>query len=137
MNSSTFTKPLLDVDAQIALLINRGMEIPERKYAQHHLRHINYYRLRACWLPFEKISISSSQQRHAFIEGTSFEKVLVLFTHPLSIVRNHCAHHGRIGISRFSINIQWLHEKSRYLSVVFNLTQNRLLYNILTMLVYF
>ena len=35
------------------LLIERGMEIPDREHARHYLNHLNHYHLGANWLPFE------------------------------------------------------------------------------------
>jgi abortive infection bacteriophage resistance protein len=71
-----YTKPPLTFDAQLDLLQSRGMEIPDRARAARYLAHINYYRLRAYWLPFET-AIGSSQ--HCFRPGTSFDDALTLY----------------------------------------------------------
>ena len=48
-----FAKPAVPLADQIALLRRRGMEVPDGAKAEHYLRHVSYYRLRAYWLPFE------------------------------------------------------------------------------------
>lgn len=72
-----FGKPALTVDAQIDLLAQRGMAIPDRERARHYLTHINYYRLRAYWLPFEAESTAGDD--HVFVPGTDFETVLATY----------------------------------------------------------
>lgn len=72
-----FSKPALAVDAQIDLLIQRGMIIPDRERAKHYLTHINYYRLRAYWLPFE--TSPSDSDTHAFAPNTHFDTVLATY----------------------------------------------------------
>lgn len=72
-----FTKPSLSVDAQIDLLQKRGMTVPDRARAKHYLSHINYYRLRAYWLPFETEPTNGDD--HAFVPGTNFETVLATY----------------------------------------------------------
>jgi abortive infection bacteriophage resistance protein len=71
-----YTKPPLTIDAQLDLLQSRGMEIPDRVHAARYLAHINYYRLRAYWLPFET-TIGSPE--HCFMAGTSFDDALTLY----------------------------------------------------------
>lgn len=73
----TFGKPALTVNAQIDLLLERGMAIPNRERAQHYLSHINYYRLRAYWLPFE--TVPTGDNPHAFTPDTRFETVLAIY----------------------------------------------------------
>jgi abortive infection bacteriophage resistance protein len=48
-----YTKPPLFIDQQIDLLISRGMRVDNRERAARYLNHINYYRFRAYWLPFD------------------------------------------------------------------------------------
>ena len=69
-----FNKPPKTFEEQVDLLIQRGMTIPDRAEALHYLKHLNYYRLRAYWLPFEK-----NHANHAFKPGTSFSEVLNLY----------------------------------------------------------
>lgn len=70
-----YEKPPLSIDQQIDLLSSRGMIIPDRARAARYLTHINYYRLRAYWMPFEEPDGSGT---HHFKPGTQFE-------HPLSL----------------------------------------------------
>ena len=72
-----FDKPPLSVEEQIDLLLGRGMSIPDRARARHYLTHINYYRLRAYWLPFERPPVDG--EAHAFVPGTDFETVLATY----------------------------------------------------------
>lgn len=255
-----YGKPALTTDQQVDLLIRRGMRIADRGQALQHLSHINYYRLRAYWLPFEQAVASGGD--HAFAAGTDFavvlaiydfdrelrlllidaierveislrtrlanvlslrygpfahedskhfarthswqlchdelakeyarsretfaehyrtqyprlpspplwvacelmtlghlsrwlqnlriprdrqaiadaygldEKVLVSFAHHLTIVRNHCAHHGRVWNRKLSLKMQIPGKKPAGLSAQFNPAQDRRLYNTLTMLAY-
>lgn len=69
-----FTKPALSLEAQLDLLVERGLTIPDRSRALHFLRHINYYRLGAYWLPFE-----ADHDSHCFQCGARFEDVLNLY----------------------------------------------------------
>src|SRR5258707_1149820 len=73
-----FNKPALTVDQQINLLIKRGMKILDRNFAQQNLSHINYYRLRAYWLPFE--IQPTTTEAHEFRPGTTLEHVIALYT---------------------------------------------------------
>jgi abortive infection bacteriophage resistance protein len=255
-----YLKPALTVDQQIDLLIQRGMHVPDRKQAHHHLTHISYYRLRAYWLPFEMVP--QNGEGHAFKNDADFatvlaiynfdrelrllltdaierveislrtrfanvltlrygpfahqdsrlftkkhvweksheeltkefirsretfaehyrkqyqeldspplwvacellslgqlsrwlqntrlpkdrqkiantygldEKVLVSFVHHLSVVRNHCAHHGRMWNRKLSLKMQIPSKKPANLSMQFNPHEDRRLYNTLTMLTY-
>ena len=73
----TYPKPALTIDEQCELLQARGMVIENLAEAKHALYHINYYRLRAYWLPFE---IRSDDSSHQFEQGTRFEEVIRLYT---------------------------------------------------------
>lgn len=70
-----YTKPALTCEDQVALLVSRGMSVPDPKEAAFYLRHLNYYRLCAYWLPFEE-----DHATHRFREGTTFQDVLDLYT---------------------------------------------------------
>ncbi len=74
---NAFDKPPLSTRQQVALLVRRGMRVDDPAAAEHHLRHINYYRLRAYWLPFEKNSESVGD--HRFVDGARFETVLAIY----------------------------------------------------------
>jgi abortive infection bacteriophage resistance protein len=72
-----FSKPALSISDQIALLQRRGMIVPDAAKAEHYLRHVSYYRLRAYWLPFEQTSDVDGD--HLFADGTNFDDVLSLY----------------------------------------------------------
>ena len=257
---TSFAKPALTTLQQIELLRRRGMHVPDIDRARHQLDHINYYRLRAYWLPFEDSSPADGD--HRFKDGTDLdtviaiydfdrrlrlhlidaierveislrarianvlalqhgafvhedasrfadfaewqrcqdelskeyrrsketfaahyrsaysqmtspplwvacelmtlghlsrwlknirapgdrqaianaygvdEKVLVSFAHHLTIVRNHCAHHGRVWNRRLSMKMLIPTKKPRGLSEAFNPAADRYIYNTLTMLAY-
>ena len=65
-----FTKPATMLEEQVQLLIRRGMIFTNSDSAIERLRHVNYYRLGAYWLPYE-----ADHDSHTFLEGTSFEDV--------------------------------------------------------------
>jgi abortive infection bacteriophage resistance protein len=69
-----FAKPATTHQQQIALLKSRGMLIPDEIDAECQLTHINYYRLGAYWLPFER-----DHATHQFTPGTSLARVLSLY----------------------------------------------------------
>jgi abortive infection bacteriophage resistance protein len=50
---TAYRKPPLDLDAQLVLLEQRGLAIPDRERATHWLRQVGYYRLSAYFLPFK------------------------------------------------------------------------------------
>lgn len=56
-----YTKPPLFIEQQIDLLKSRGMTIDNPARVARYLAYINYYRLRAYWLPFKLISPSASR----------------------------------------------------------------------------
>lgn len=69
-----FRKPALNLAAQLALLQQRGMDIPDRARAEHYLRFIGYYRLSGYWFPFQYRD--GTQEHDNFRPGTDFETVL-------------------------------------------------------------
>lgn len=66
----------MSVTDQIKLLSDRGMEIHDADEAKHYLSHINYYRLRAYWLPFEAPNQNGG---HQFRPGTKFTDVIAVY----------------------------------------------------------
>ena len=72
-----FEKPSISIPDQIALLKSRGMTVDDEAHAEHYLRFISYYRLRAYWLPFEEAKTDDGD--HAFRDGTKFNDVLTLY----------------------------------------------------------
>jgi len=69
-----FTKPATTYTEQVTLLQQRGMIIDDATEAEFYLRHLNYYRLSAYWLPFE-----ADHTTHQFKLGTRFTDVLNLY----------------------------------------------------------
>jgi abortive infection bacteriophage resistance protein len=69
-----YSKPATTYVDQIALLQQRGMIIDDVSEAEFYLRHLNYYRLSAYWLPFE-----SDHTTHQFNPDTRFTDVLNLY----------------------------------------------------------
>jgi abortive infection bacteriophage resistance protein len=75
-----FNKPPLAVPDQIRLLKERDMVFADEARATRVLQHINYYRLRAYWLPFEaQLSARPAHAQHAFKPGTEFDNVVALY----------------------------------------------------------
>lgn len=75
-----FCKPPLKVSDQIALLQKRGMAIADEDRATRVLQHINYYRLRAYWLPFEVPEEKRpALAEHLFKNGTDFDQVVSVY----------------------------------------------------------
>ncbi len=66
-----FNKPPQSFEEQLDLLIKRGLIVDDRDEALHYLKHLNYYRLIAYWLPFEK-----SRDPHEFLPGTHFSQII-------------------------------------------------------------
>lgn len=64
------------------------------------------------------------------------ERVLVSFAHHLTVVRNHCAHHGRVWNRRFGLRFTLPAKKPRRIASDFNPGEPQLIYNTLTMLAY-
>lgn len=72
-----FCKPPLKVSDQIELLKKRGMAIADEARATRVLQNINYYRLRAYWLPFEAPeALRLVAGEHLFKQGTDFDRVV-------------------------------------------------------------
>lgn len=74
MPKTPYTKPALSLQAQLQQLKARGMQIDDENQALHYLGHLNYYRLGAYWLPFEKDHAS-----HEFHSGTTFGDALNIY----------------------------------------------------------
>lgn len=69
-----FIKPPTTFTQQVSLLQQRGMAVDNSAEAEFYLRHLNYYRLSAYWLPFEEDHAS-----HQFKSNTHFNDVLNLY----------------------------------------------------------
>lgn len=68
-----FDKPATSIDEQVSLLQKRGMLIDDHASAAHYLSHLNYYRLRSYWIPFE------SGDNDRFVPNTRFSDVINLY----------------------------------------------------------
>jgi abortive infection bacteriophage resistance protein len=73
----TCCKPALSLDAQIDLLISRGLEIPDRDKACHYLRYIGYYRLSGYYLTFQQKTPEANH--HTFKKGVTFGDILDIY----------------------------------------------------------
>jgi len=73
----TYCKPALSLDAQIDLLISRGLEITDRDKARHYLRYIGYYRLTGYFLTFQRKT--SDSDLHSFRAGVTFRDILDIY----------------------------------------------------------
>lgn len=69
-----FEKPAKTISEQVQILVDRGLNVPDKSKAAHYLSHLNYYRLSGYWLPFE-----ASRSPHEFTAGTAFDDVLNLY----------------------------------------------------------
>jgi len=102
-----YSKPPLAVPDQVALLKQRGMVYADEAAAEQALTHINYYRLRAYWLPFE--DGPSAYEPHTFRPGTLFEDVLAhyAFDQRLKLLLLDAIERVEI-----SLRTRWAHELS-------------------------
>lgn len=72
-----FCKPPINASEQIALLRKRGLTVSDEARAMRVLQNINYYRLRAYWLPFEvPVEKRPAEGEHFFREGTTFDQIV-------------------------------------------------------------
>lgn len=83
-----YTKPFLSVEAQIDLIISRGLSVPDRDYASDCLKNIGYYRLSGYWHPLKNSELVRNEQGliiratyDMFREGATFEQVISLYTY--------------------------------------------------------
>jgi abortive infection bacteriophage resistance protein len=69
-----FLKPAATIDEQLDILISRGLTIQNYKKAHQVLSEVNYYRLSAYYLPFQK-----DKKQHLFYSNATFEKIVRLY----------------------------------------------------------
>ena len=69
-----YPKQPLTIDEQLDKLVARGLTIRDRNKAHQVLSRINYYRLSAYYLPFQK-----DKKQHIFHPGASFERIARLY----------------------------------------------------------
>jgi abortive infection bacteriophage resistance protein len=70
-----YSKPPIDITAQIAALKQRGLTFTDEGKAAHYLSNISYYRLRAYTYPFQ----DNTNPQHPFIKKVSFDDILELY----------------------------------------------------------
>ena len=70
-----YTKPAIDIPAQIVQLKHRGLTFHNEAKAAHYLSNISYYRLRAYTYPFQ----DNSSPNHPFVKPVSFEDIITLY----------------------------------------------------------
>jgi len=73
-----YTKPALSFEEQLRQLASRGLHIPDRDSALHHLSAISYYRLSAYWYPFLQRN-AAGEVTSTFRPGTDFDQVVALY----------------------------------------------------------
>ena len=76
--SLTSPAPGTSIQDRLDQLWQRGMAIPHPEKATHFLSHVNFYRLRGYWEPFENRTVNGD--RHAFRTGATFDAVTRLCT---------------------------------------------------------
>ena len=118
-----YNKPPLSIAQQIQKLKERGLIIENEARTARYLSFISLYRLRAytysyqdntnpkrppAWMTFETISMGSLSKIYENLKicpekkkiarkfGLGHPKVLESWMHSLSVIRNICAHHGRL-----------------------------------------
>jgi abortive infection bacteriophage resistance protein len=74
-----YTKPHLDVPAQVRLLASRGLGIPDPQEAERILRAVGYYRLSGYWYPYRRPSPTGVGRADDFVPGTGFDQISALY----------------------------------------------------------
>ena len=86
VNFVEFSKCPKGIPDQITLLKSRGMTFANEKRAHRVLSHVNYYRLRAYWLPFETTEqFQTAESSHSFRTETQFDAVYSLYVFDRSL----------------------------------------------------
>lgn len=84
---STYNKPYLTFEQQLALLMGRGLGVTDEAAALACLQRIGYYRLSAYWYPLREVVLAqvpgsaqiTVQRTDAFRPESTFEQVLALY----------------------------------------------------------
>jgi abortive infection bacteriophage resistance protein len=74
-----FSKAATTIDEQVALILERGMQIDDIEAAKKWLEGVGYYRMSAYWLPFEEPPAGGQTRSKTFKPGTNFTKVRDLY----------------------------------------------------------
>ncbi|MCX7445028.1 Abi family protein [Corynebacterium sp. P7003] len=72
-------KPFRSHEAQLELLISRGMHVDDTDAAIATLRRVSYYRLSGYWFPLRVFDRASGRSLDRFQEGSTFETVVNLY----------------------------------------------------------
>jgi abortive infection bacteriophage resistance protein len=75
-----FDKPATTIDAQIALLRERGLDVSAEDLARRWLTTVGYYRLSAYWLPYELPPEAGRTRSKRFRPGVRFEEIIDIYT---------------------------------------------------------
>lgn len=74
-----YSKPHLNYNDQVDLLVSRGMDVPERPRAVAALKRVGYYRLSAYTYPLRQPAIEGDARRsEQFVSGARFDDALAL-----------------------------------------------------------
>lgn len=74
-----YTKPHLDLPAQVHLLASRGLVVLDHPYAQHVLGTVGYYRLSGYWYPYRRPHPTGAGRSDDFTPGTTFDQIVGLY----------------------------------------------------------
>ena len=74
-SKADYPKEILSFDKQIERLQERGLIIKDTETAKKYLQNISYFRLQGFWWEFQTDKVN-----HKFIEGTTFEQIIELYT---------------------------------------------------------
>ncbi|OPA83995.1 hypothetical protein BFW86_25565 [Pseudomonas fluorescens] len=105
-----FSKPAIDVPAQLELLKRRGLSIQNEARAEHFLQAVSFFRLSPYMRPFqrpEELTLGDLSHLYKVLAKDSDKKAIARrlklpaplmqsWLHTLTIIRNICAHHSRL-----------------------------------------
>jgi len=74
-----YTKPHLDLPAQVRLLASRGPVIPDPQHAERVLQAVGYYGLSGYWYPYRQPSPSGVGRADEFVSGTNLDQIIGLY----------------------------------------------------------
>lgn len=74
-----YSKPFLSYRDQVALLVDKGLAVPDQEDAADKLRRYGYYRLSGYWYTFKAPRTSTSSGPGSMMPGYSFEHAVRLY----------------------------------------------------------
>lgn len=142
---SHFTQP--HIWQQGLAELNKEYTRSRETFAEHYRRQYPQLATPPLWVASELMTLGSlsrwlqnlraPKDRQAIADAYGLdEKVLVSFIHHLTVVRNHCAHHGRVWNRKLSLKMLIPSKKPAGLAASFHPAEDRRIYNTLTMLAY-